>query len=172
MEMVLVSKMTNMRFIASILLNIWISYGSVIIYAVLSYFNFVAKFTVTNLNKDFTNTGRGGVGVTILWKFFIKSEVFFKGWIPLRRISVWTDIFLRRVFPTCLYLQEALHGDSFDPTRKTSFGQILAPPRMNIDKYWILEVLGLARPRLLAGGPSGAQVVWPTWKVDSVLACG
>ena len=37
----------------------------VIIYAILSHFNFVAKFTVKNLKKDFTNTGRGG-GVTIL----------------------------------------------------------------------------------------------------------
>ena len=32
----------------------------VIIYAVLSHFDFVAKFTVKNLNKDFTNKGRGG----------------------------------------------------------------------------------------------------------------
>ena len=31
-----------------------------IIFAVLSQFDFVAKFTVKNLNKDFTNTGRGG----------------------------------------------------------------------------------------------------------------
>ena len=31
----------------------------VIIYTVLSHFDFVAKFTVKNLNKDFTNTGRG-----------------------------------------------------------------------------------------------------------------
>ena len=28
------------------------------IYAVLSHFDFVAKFTVKNLNKDFTNTER------------------------------------------------------------------------------------------------------------------
>ena len=34
----------------------------VIIYAVLSHFDFVAKFMVKNLNKDFTNTGRGGGG--------------------------------------------------------------------------------------------------------------
>jgi len=26
----------------------------------LSHFDFVAKFTVKNLNKEFTNTGRGG----------------------------------------------------------------------------------------------------------------
>ena len=32
----------------------------VMIYPVLSHFDFVAKFTVTNLNKDFTNTVRGG----------------------------------------------------------------------------------------------------------------
>ena len=32
----------------------------VIIFAVLSQFDFVAKFTVKNLNKDFTNTGRVG----------------------------------------------------------------------------------------------------------------
>ena len=36
----------------------------VIIYAVLSHFDFVAKFTVKNLIKDFTNTGRGGVSLT------------------------------------------------------------------------------------------------------------
>ena len=33
-----------------------------IIYAVLSHFDFVAKFTVENLNKDFTNTGKGRGG--------------------------------------------------------------------------------------------------------------
>ena len=34
-----------------------------IIYAVLSHLDFVAKFTVKNLNKDFTNTvGKGGGG--------------------------------------------------------------------------------------------------------------
>ena len=32
---------------------------------VLLHFDFVAKFTVRNLNKDFTNTGRGG-GDTLL----------------------------------------------------------------------------------------------------------
>ena len=32
----------------------------VIINAVLSHFDFVAKFSVKNLNKDFTNSGRGG----------------------------------------------------------------------------------------------------------------
>ena len=37
----------------------------VIIYAVLSNFDFVAKFTVKNLNKDFINAVRGG-GVTVL----------------------------------------------------------------------------------------------------------
>ena len=53
----------------------------VIIYAVLSHFDFVAKFTVKNLNKDFTNTGRGG-GATILWKFFIKPYYFLKYGFP------------------------------------------------------------------------------------------
>ena len=37
----------------------------VMIYAVLSNFDFVAKFTVKNLNKDFINAVRGG-GVTVL----------------------------------------------------------------------------------------------------------
>ena len=37
----------------------------VMIYAVLSNFDFVAKFTVKNLNKDFINAGRGGE-VTVL----------------------------------------------------------------------------------------------------------
>ena len=55
----------------------------VIIYAVLSHFDFVAKFTVKNLNKDFTNTGRG-VGGHHFMKVFHKTEVFFKGWLPLK----------------------------------------------------------------------------------------
>ena len=42
------------------------------IYAVLSNFDFVAKFTVKNLNKDFINAVRGGV--TVLWKYFIKKN--------------------------------------------------------------------------------------------------
>jgi len=54
----------------------------VIIYAVLSHFDFVAKFTVKNLNKEFTNTGRGGGGVTILWIFFIKPYYFLKDGFP------------------------------------------------------------------------------------------
>ena len=58
----------------------------VIIYAVLSHFDFVAKFTVKNLNKDFTNPGRGGGGVTILWKFFIKSDFFLKDGFPYESI--------------------------------------------------------------------------------------
>ena len=53
----------------------------VIIYVVLSHFDFVAKFTVKNLNKDFTNTGRGG-GHHFM-KVFHKIRVFFKGWLPL-----------------------------------------------------------------------------------------
>ena len=36
-----------------------------------------------NLNKDFTNTIRGG-GVTILWKFFIKNVFFFNDGFPNR----------------------------------------------------------------------------------------
>ena len=54
----------------------------VIIFAVLSQFDFVAKFTVKNLNKDFTNTDTGGGGVTILWKFFIKPYYFLKDGFP------------------------------------------------------------------------------------------
>ena len=54
----------------------------VIIYAVLSHFDFVAKFTVKNLNKDFTNTGRGEGGHHFM-KVFHKIRVFFKGWLPL-----------------------------------------------------------------------------------------
>ena len=53
----------------------------VIIYAVLSHFDFVAKFTVKNLNKDFTNTGRGG-GHHFM-KVFHKTVLFFKRWLPL-----------------------------------------------------------------------------------------
>ena len=54
----------------------------VIIYAVLSHFDFVAKFTVKNLKKDFTNTGRGGGGHHFM-KVFHKTVVFFKRWLPL-----------------------------------------------------------------------------------------
>ena len=54
----------------------------VIIYAVLSHFDLVAKYTVKNLNKDFTNTGRGGGGQNFI-KVFHKIGVFFKGWRPL-----------------------------------------------------------------------------------------
>ena len=54
----------------------------VIIYAVLSHFDFVAKFTVTNLNKDFTNTGRGGGGLPFCESFFHKIGLFFKRWLP------------------------------------------------------------------------------------------
>jgi len=56
----------------------------VIIYAVLSHFDFVAKFTVKNLNKEFTNTGRGGGGGGHhFMNFFHKTVLFFKGWLPL-----------------------------------------------------------------------------------------
>ena len=51
----------------------------VIIYAVLSHFDFVAKFTVKNLNKDFTNTGRGGHH---FMKVFHKIGVFLKDGFP------------------------------------------------------------------------------------------
>ena len=54
--------------------------GLVIIYAVLSHFDFVAKFTVKNLNKDFTNTGRGG-GHHFM-KVFHKIRVFLKDGFP------------------------------------------------------------------------------------------
>ena len=53
----------------------------VMIYAVLSNFDFVAKFTVKNLNKDFINAVRGG-GVTVLWKYFIKKRYFLKDGFP------------------------------------------------------------------------------------------
>ena len=47
------------------------------IYAVLSNFDFVAKFTVKNLNKDFINAGRG-VGGHRFMKVFHKKTVFFE----------------------------------------------------------------------------------------------
>ena len=83
----------------------------VIIYAVLSHFDFVAKFTVKNLNKDFTNTGRGG-GVTILWKFFIKPYYFLKDGFPYMVIfkfwgSMWrvktNSKFENSFFPVLIY---------------------------------------------------------------------
>ena len=51
-----------------------------IINAVLSHFDFVAKFTVKNLNKDFTNTGRGTEDNFM--KVFHKTEVFLKDGFP------------------------------------------------------------------------------------------
>ena len=54
----------------------------VIIYAVLSNFDYVAKFTVKNLNKDFINAGRGGGGHRFM-KAFHKKTVFFERWLPL-----------------------------------------------------------------------------------------
>ena len=42
-----------------------------------------------NLNKDFTNTGQGGV--TILWKFFIKRKFFLKDGFP-KYNDILTDI--------------------------------------------------------------------------------
>ena len=51
-----------------------------IIYAVLSHLDFVAKFTVKNLNKDFTNTIRGG-GLRFV-KVFHKKTVFLKEGFP------------------------------------------------------------------------------------------
>ena len=51
------------------------------IYAVLLNFGFVAKFMVKNLNKDFTNTTRGGGG-TFLGKFFEKFRFFLTDGFP------------------------------------------------------------------------------------------
>ena len=50
-----------------LLLKIWILGGS--------GFDFVAKFTVKNMNKDFINAVQGG-GVAVLWKYFIKNGIF------------------------------------------------------------------------------------------------
>ena len=58
------------------------------IYAVLSNFDFVAKFTVKNLNKDFINAGRGGWGGHRFMKVFHKKTVFFERWLPLVCVSV------------------------------------------------------------------------------------
>ena len=52
-----------------------------IIFAVLSQFDFVAKFTVKNLNKEFTNTGRGG-GSQFYEFCFTKFLLLFKDGIP------------------------------------------------------------------------------------------
>ena len=55
------------------------------IYAVLSNFDFVAKNTVKNLNKDFINAVWGG-GHRFM-KVFHKIPVFFEGWLPLSALS-------------------------------------------------------------------------------------
>ena len=54
----------------------------VMIYAVLSNFDFVAKFTGQNLNKDCINAVRGGAGHRFM-KVFHKKTVFFERWLPL-----------------------------------------------------------------------------------------
>ena len=43
------------------------------IYADSSHFDFVAKFTEKNLNRDFTNTGPGG---SPFCEFFINNIIF------------------------------------------------------------------------------------------------
>ena len=55
------------------------------IYAVLSHFDFVVKFTVKNLNKDFINTIWGGGGNHFVKVFHKKG--FFKGWLPLASVA-------------------------------------------------------------------------------------
>ena len=52
------------------------------IYAVLSNFDFVAKFKVKNLNKDFINAVRGGAGGHRFMKVFHKIPVFLKDGFP------------------------------------------------------------------------------------------
>ena len=54
----------------------------VMIYAGLLNFDFVAKFTLTNLNKDFINAVRVGGGHRFM-KVFHKIPVFFERWLPL-----------------------------------------------------------------------------------------
>ena len=57
-------KIKAWKFIAPILLKIWILDGFG------DYLRcFVAKFTVTNLNKNFTNTGRGEGGLPFCENF-------------------------------------------------------------------------------------------------------
>ena len=70
-----------------------------IIYAVLSHFDFVAKFTVKNLNKDFTNTGRGG-GHHFM-KVFHKIAVFFKVWLPLVSNVTWWMLMMSVLVIVC-----------------------------------------------------------------------
>ena len=53
------------------------------IYAVLSNFDFVAKFTLKDLNKDFINAVRGGEGGGHRFmKVFHKKTVFCERWLP------------------------------------------------------------------------------------------
>ena len=52
------------------------------IYAVLSHFDFVAKFTVKNMNKDFIKAVRGGRGGHRFVKVFHKFGYFLKDGFP------------------------------------------------------------------------------------------
>ena len=63
------------------------------IYAVLSNFDFVAKFTVKNLNKDFTNAGRGGAGGNHFVKVFqkIRKKKKNDGFLSSSRATLFWD---------------------------------------------------------------------------------
>ena len=107
----------------------------VMIYAVLSNFDFVAKVTVKNLNKDFTNAVRGG-GVTVLWKYFIKKTVFFERWLPLAlrfpKIWIrlarywWTQLWSRFWIEQIFWDKPRLEANSC-PTLKLSIEAFLRP---------------------------------------------
>ena len=59
------------------------------IYAVLSNSDFVVKFTVKNLNKDFINAVRGGHR---FMKVFHRIPVFFERWLPLQLLSHFSNL--------------------------------------------------------------------------------
>ena len=76
------------------------------IHAVLSNFDFVAKFTLTNVNKDFINAVRGG-GVTVLWKYFIKIRYFLTMASWNWSVGRWVVVLEYRSFEACkLFLHE------------------------------------------------------------------
>ena len=76
------------------------------IYAVLSHFDFVAKFTVKNLNKDFTNTMRGGT-VPQKGVVFVKFQLFPKCFFSVCMIILGycTHVFSIRTFYISIYEQ-------------------------------------------------------------------
>ena len=81
------------------------------IYAVLSNFDFVAKFTVRNMNKDFIKAVRGGGGPRFM-KVFHKIPVFFEGNSHEHPLQARLEAFQPKHINYCCELQRELKTTS------------------------------------------------------------